>query len=50
MLLKGNVLYIDDEKVATLKGGRVIYEGCYCEEQVPMWALYKVLPLLAKVL
>ena len=39
MLLKGNKLYINNQLTATLKGGRIIYESCYQQEQVPFWVV-----------
>lgn len=45
MLLKGNKLYINNQLTATLKGGMIIYETCYQQEQVP----FRVLPALEKI-
>lgn len=39
MLLKGNKLYINNQLTATLKGGMIIYETCYQQEQVPFWVV-----------
>lgn len=48
MLLKGNKLYINNQLTATLKGGMVIYETCYQQEQVPFWVLL-ALEKIAKI-
>ena len=48
MLLKGNKLYINNQLTATLKGGMIIYETCYQQEQVPFWVLL-ALEKIAKI-
>ena len=47
MLLKENKFYINNCFTATLKGGRIIYESCYRQQQVPFWVV-SVLEKLAK--